>query len=493
MLSAVAPRLRRFAAVAALAVPLAVLGTRGPAYAAGVAGVLVLFLTSLRTKVLLYVASLALIGWFKIRFPTTEVHVIPNLIALAVFAHLAVEAVTKRLVLPVRSGYAIGVSFLALAVVLQSFNPTLRALDLSPAEGRVYLLPILLFFVGLRFFSLPGSERALLKVFLVLGLVAGVVMLVQLVFGFSQVERDFYIPFRTRVISERKLFSTYDGPDGYAFAAAFFVLAAVAARASGVWPRLAVVVAAVSALGAVTAGVRAVLLGLILAGGLTLLLQLKDPRTRPLAARLLVVAAVVSIALGAAVLASPATHRNETITASNGLDSAVKRLALFKQGVGDEDVTNRLRRMSEFNEFIVEHPGGAGPGFVKVLSALPPGAQAGLLATPPAGLPSHLRATFLYQHDYQYVSMGAELGLVPLILFALLLATGLRNAVVMQAATQDLTRRSMLGLGAGVIVLVSVVIFTNESFRSPQVAGLLWLAAAAPVAYRRPVAPRSGA
>jgi len=455
-----------------------------------VAAVLILLLLlglPLRAKVIAYIAALTLIGFVKIRLPDTSVQVLPNVIALMTFGHLALKTLTQRLILPIRSRLTIGVAFFGLAAAVQSFNPILSAVGLSPTEGGVYVLPLLMFAVGVWLFSSPSNGRLLLQTVLVLAVIASAVMLEQLVFGFSAADRAYFALAGHRVLAEHKLIGTYGGPDSYAFASAFFTLAALSARACGVWPRLSLLVAALGVLGTITSGVRAALLGLLLAAVVSLALKLRDPHQRMFAVRSLAVGSVLALAIGALVIASPAKDRNETITAHNGLQSAIRRLALLKQGAQDPDVTNRLARMREFDAFIVQHPFGAGPGIVKVRTALAPGGQVGLLGSPPVGLPAYLRPTFLYQHDYEYVSMGAELGLAPLVLFFLLMLVGGREAVVLRARTRDPVLRSLLSLTAGTIILVLTMMITNESFRGPQVAGIFWLLLAVPVAVRHPM------
>jgi hypothetical protein len=453
-------------------------------------GLLVLRL-SLQAKVVAYLAVLTLVGFVKIRLPHTSVQVLPNVIAIVALAHLAYQVLTRRLLLPIRSRLAIGVAFFAVAALLQSFNPILRAVGLSPSEGGVYLFPMLLFALGVWFFSSPANGRLLLQAVLVLAIIASAVMLEQLLFGFSSADRKYYALAGHRVLGERKLIGTYGGPDSYAFASAFFTLAALAARSCGVWPRVSLSVVVLGALGTITSGVRAGLLGLSLAVMVFLIMELADPQRRAAAVRSLAVASVLAVALGALVFASPARTRNETLTANNGLQSSVRRLALFKQGTSDADVSNRLARMGEFNSFIARHPLGAGPGIVKVRTALISGGQEGLLGSPPTGLPAYLTPTFLYQHDYEYVSMGAELGLAPLALFYLLVLAGGRDAVILRKRTDSPVLRALLALTTGTTVLVATVTLTNESFRGPQVAGIFWLMLAVPVAVRYPMVASS--
>jgi hypothetical protein len=458
--------------------------------AGAVGGLAFLTLTSFRTKVLTYFALLPFVFWMESELSVPNARLLPALIAYAAAAHLVWEMATHRARLTIDRVLVMAIGLYVAFIIVQCLNPIALDNGVSFTGARIYLEPMLLFLIGLHYFRGDEDAQRFLRLVVVTGLLVGLYMLKQLVFGFSASEIAAHSDRFSRVIPEQKLFSTFANPDSFGFASAFFTLAALSARRTGWRPLLCSVVAALSALGVLTSGSRISLVALLVAGALLLLLQLQDPVTRLFSARLAAFAVAAVVAIGALVIVTPAGNRNDTIRAANPAEAAIKRLALLKQGTTDEDFASRADRLSKFVDYMTAQPLGAGPGVVGLVSGatiLKP------TQTEQPKLPFYLSsATWAFQHDFYYVAVGIELGLVPLLLFIGLLISGLVMSVRAWRRSRDPGCRAVLVLAASALVLVLIQNATNESFRAPQVAGYIWFLLAAPVAFGLPRSHRRG-
>lgn len=445
-------------------------------------GVPFLLLTSLPSKVTAYFAVLPLVWWLQVRMPGTSVRGVPDVIALAIALQLAWEFAMGRIRLPLRRRFVLACGFFALFVIVQAANPVIAATGAGFSGARVYLEPFVLFLAGLVVLGRPGAVERFFKVVVATALAVGAVMLRQLLFGFSGDEVAHQSESQIRTIAESKLFSTLPGPAVFGFVTAAFVVLCVLAFTAGIWPRLALVGAGTSAIGALASGVRMSAFALVVALALLALLLLRDPQARTVGVRLTVLGLAALMAVGTIVALTPVGERDDTFEAANALDAAVLKFALLKEGTGDEDVAGRMERLGLFVSYLAEHPGGAGPGLVSLVDAQTvrdPNTE-----VPP--LPAHiLREPWIFQHDFYYVALGVELGLVPLLLFLVLLLGGIGLAVASTWSHDDRRTRAVLDGAACVTLLALVYVFTNESFRTPQVAGYVWFLLAAPVALSR--------
>jgi hypothetical protein len=314
--------------------------------------------------------------------------------------------------------------------------------------------------------------RGLLRVGVVIALVIGAYMLVQLLAGFSPAERTFFAGRTIRVIAEKKLFSTFTAPDVYGYVTVVLLLVSLTARALNVWPRLATLAAVLSLIGTVTCGVRMAVASAVVAG-LTLLVQHRRlGLSRVFATRGLIVGLAAVAVLFMAVVVTPAQERTQTYAAGNAVHSAVIRLALLKHGRADPDVSSRIDRLSKFGSYIVRHPEGSGPGVVGLVAV--PDALAAPRTGPP--LPQYLLdAPYLFHHDFNYVAVGAELGLLGLVVFVLAMLVALLSGLRGGRRATDPVSRAMCALGASTAVLALLYNLTNEAFRAPAVATWTWV------------------
>lgn len=448
-----------------------------------VAGIAVGFalLTSLRTKVVIYFVLLPIVWFFKFRFPTTSVQAVPDLISLALLIQIGWEIATKRLRLPARNVLFLLTVGYALIVFVQAFNPVIFPTGEGIPGARVYLEPFVLFIAGVHYFKNGDDARLFLKVVLVMSLVVGLYMLWQVIVGYSAAEQA-ALSSRfvfTRTLAEKKIFSTLPSPDVFGFVASLFLLAAISARAAGVWPRYAAAMAGLSAIGAVVSGLRIAVIGSLVAGLLLLVVQLREDESRRSAFRALTVGIAASVVLGSAIIASPARTRADSVRATNAVDAAIVKLALLKQGSSEEDFESRQERTGEFLDFLSRRPWGTGPGIVRLVDAFTdaPGGRR-------PDLPKFLLVEpWIFQHDFYYFAVGVELGLLPMIWYVAVLLLGIVLGYRTYRSNTDAAVRAILALAVAAFALTLVHNLTNEAFRTPQVAAYVWFLLSAPVAY----------
>lgn len=445
------------------------------------AGVPFLLLTSIRTKVLVYFAVLPLIGWFEVHYPDGSFGAVPSFLAAVAVVHVGWELLTGRERLPAAHPYVLLVGLFAVLIVIQSRNPIIVDAGAGIGATRAYLVPLGLFFVGLRALRRPEDVRALLRVVVITALISGLYMLKQFFFGFDDAERTYWeARGNTYVIEERKLFSTAVAPDVFGFVSAYFVLACVAARSMSVWPRLAMWTAAICSVGVVASGLRIALFALVVGGGLLLGMLLADPRTRTGAVRLALMGTASLVVLVALVIVTPAPQdRLLTQGASTPWDAALQKLALLKHGTEDDDYRSRADRVPQFLEYMERHPWGAGPGVGDLLSF---NTFTDVGQTKP-NLPEYVINTpFIFQHDFFYFDVGVELGAIGLAIFVALLVAGVVLALDGWHRTRGSPElRVFLALAASSVVLVSVHNLTNVAFHTAPVAAHVWFLLAAPI------------
>jgi hypothetical protein len=479
------------AAIALVAAAVALTGQ--PLIVLGVAvGVPFLFHTSLESKTAAYFFTLPLVGYLKVRYPDTDVQGIPEVIAAAMALHLGWEVLTAKARLPLLTPIGLLASAFAVSVLIASQNPIITAVGAGISGARVYLSPFVLFLVGLRLLTEPKRLRPVLKVIVITAVIVGAYAMKQLLFGFDHAEQVFQAAQAgSRTIAERKLFSTTTAPDVFSFVAALMVLSCLAARAVGILPRLAGIGIVLNTVGVAASGLRIGLIAVLPAAALLLVLQRREERTRRFASSALAVGSTACIALLLLVIATPTpASRNATLVAKGPFGPALQKLALLKEGSADDDYQSRVDRLGQFVEYVNEHPFGAGPGLVGVF-VLDKDAALGFQKP---NLPDYiLDKPFIFQHDYFYVDVGVELGIIPLVIFILLLIAGIQGGLARwRQAEGDADARAVLSLAVSLIVLVAIHNLTNESFRTPQVAGYIWFFLALPVvlrATRDPVSP----
>lgn len=437
-------------------------------------------LTSMRTKVAAYFLLLPVVGFAKVRLPATPIQALPEAIAVLLVLQLIWDSLTTGAEIVARRAYAFFVALFAVLVIVQARNPIVVAGGVSGNGLRVYLPTLVMFFVGSRFFATPDAARLFLKIGVATALVTGLYTLKQLAFGFDSAERTFFTAGASiQTLGEKKLFSTFSSPDGYAFASVLFVLVCLAARSAGVWPRMATLGAALSVIGALASGIRIALVALVLGSALVLWLELRDPRTRLLGLRMSLVATTGVVILTAAVVAAPAPARRVGLVHTNPVAAAVNKLALLKRVTGEQDVQSRIQRIHMFIGFIDRHPLGEGTGVVSLVNQRETAA-----GKPQRPTPAFLaNAPFLFQGDFNFMSVGAELGYPGLLLLILLLLVGARLGVLAWHRVDDTTERALLTVAAAAPILALVVNLTNSSFRTPEVAGYVWFLIGASVAY----------
>ena len=440
-----------------------------------------LLLTSVRTKVLVYFAVLPLIGWFEVHYPDGSYGAIPSYLAAIAVAHVGWELVTGQGRLPAAHPYVLLVGLFAVLIVIQSRNPVIVDAGAGIGATRAYLVPLGLFFVGLRTLRGPEDVRALLRVVVITALISGLYMLKQLFFGFDDAERTYWAARgNTYVIEEGKLFSTAVAPDVFGFVSAYFVLACIAARSMSVWPRVAMWSAVICSVGVVASGLRIALFALVVSGGLLLGMLLTDRRTRTGAFRLALMGTASLVALVALVVVTPAPEdRLLTQGASTPWDAALQKLALLKNGTEDDDYRARADRVPQFLDYMEQHPWGTGPGVGALLSF---NTFTDVGQTKP-NLPEYvLNTPFIFQHDFFYFDVGVELGAIGLAIFVALLLAGAVLAIDGWHRTRGSPELSVfLALTASSVVLVSVHNLTNVAFHTAQVAAYVWFLLAAPI------------
>ncbi len=464
----------------------------------------VLLLTSLRTKVLGALFVLPLIGWLIIQIPGSATRAIPGAILFVILGHLAWDWVFARVRLPIGRRYVVLALLFAGAVFVQIWNPIILAVGGGLTGGRSYLAPFCMFLAGLAVMRGKVDARAVLKTLVVSSLVVNAYMLKQLIGGLDSAETKYWSSSIVGIISEHKLFSTFVSPDSYGFMAAVFVIACLAARHAGVWPRISLLGALLSVLGVLVCGIRIVLAGLVVGGVAYLVAQFRSRQSSWSALRFLLIAGATLLVLLIAVIATPVQPRYAVGVGHNPVATAVNKLALFKQGTADPDLESRIVRAKEFFAYIDRHPWGAGPGITTALSqsTLTIDQPAALTQSPtgtgtassrPPPLPAYmLDAPWIFKRDYFYFDLAVELGLLPLILFVLLLVRGATLAFrEARSRVSEPEIHSLLCLAGAGILIALVVNLTNEMLRLAETASFLWFFMAMPIALAVPAGRRS--
>lgn len=444
------------------------------------AGTAFLAKTTIEQKVLAYFAVLPLVRWGEFHVPELAgVKNLPDFIAFALLLHLGSAFLVRRIRLPAGHPYVLLVAGYVAIVLMQTRNPVIVPTGEGLPGARVYLEPLVLFIAGLVTVGNEQFVRRWLKVVVATSLLSGVWMLRQLLFGFSASEVAVQQQQAIRTLAEQKLFSTLGSPAVYGFVAGFFVLLCLVARSLRIWPRLATTGTALAAVGVLASGLRIALVGTVAAVVLLLVVLMRSP-ARTFAVRTVIVGTAASLLLATLVAVTPIGDRDDTFDAANPMEAAIVKLALLKQGSADEDVAGRTRRLGLFVEFMGEHPGGAGPGLVKLVDA----SVVRDPDTPVPDLPDHiLDEPWIFQHDFYYFAVGVELGLGALLLFLVLLVGMIAMSLQVRRRTTDELGRALLLASAAVGTLALIQNLTNESFRTPQVAGYVWFLAAVPVVW----------
>jgi len=483
-----------------------VLVVRSPSTALAIAlAAPVLLLTSLRTKVLGALFVLPLIGWLTIQIPGSATRAIPGAILFVILGHLAWEWAIARVRLPIGRRYVVLVLLFAGAVFVQIWNPIILAVGGGLTGGRSYLAPLAMFLAGLAVVRGKVDARAVLKTLVVSSLVVNAYMLKQLIGGFDAAEITYWSSRPVGITSEHKLFSTLVSPDKYGFMAAVFVIACLAARHAGVWPRISLLAALLSGLGVLVCGIRIVLAGLVVGGAAYLVAQFRSRRSSWSALRILLIAGATLLVLVIAVIATPVQPRYAVGVGHNPVATAINKLALLKEGTADPDLESRIVRAKEFFAYIDRHPWGAGPEIIDSLSqgaltidqsgALTQKSQTGTgtVSTRLPPLPAYmLDQPWIFQHDYFFIDVAVELGLLPLILFILLLVRGATLAFrEARSRVGEPEIHSLLCLAGAGILIALVVNLTNETLRAPETASFLWFFMAMPIALAVPAGRRS--
>ncbi|MHB8670322.1 MAG: O-antigen ligase family protein, partial [Acidimicrobiales bacterium] len=333
------------------------------------AGVPFVLLTSLRTKLAVYLVVLPLVGWFKIHYPQTSVQGIPEIIGVTMLAQVGLEMLVRRGRLPSLKPYVLLAGVFALIVVIQSRNPIIARVGGGFGGARVYLAPMVLFLIGLYILRDREDVKLFLRIGVITAGIVGLYMLKQALFGFDHAEKVFWAARpNTFVISERKIFSTLIAPDVYGFVSAFFTLLCMSARSARVLPRLATLTAALSGVGVVASGERIAAAALLLSSLVFLGIQLTDPATRAAAFRIMTLGLAGLTLLGALVAVTPTRERFKTQEAGNPFEASIQKLALLKKGTADDDYSGRVKRVKRFSIYIRRHPWGTGPGVTTLLT-----------------------------------------------------------------------------------------------------------------------------
>jgi hypothetical protein len=502
-------RLNRRGATALAGTVIGVLGAvvvaRSPTTALAIAfAAPVLLLTSLRTKVLGALILLPLVGWLIVQVPGSATRAIPDAILFVILGHLAWEWTTARIRLPIGRPFVVLVLLFAGVVFVQIWNPIIHAVGGGLTGGRSYLAPFCMFLAGLAVIRGKVDAGAVLKSLVVSSLFVNGYMLKQLFGGFDVAEKKYWSSSTIGIISEHKLFSTLVSPDSYGFMAAVLVIACLAARHAGVWPRISLLGALLSGLGVLVCGIRIALAGLVVGGVAYLIAQFRSRQSSWSALRFLLLAGAALLVLLISVIATPVQPRYAVGVGHNPTATAVNKLALFKQGTADPDLESRIVRAREFFAYIVRHPWGAGPEIIDALtqSTLTIDQSGGLtqsqsgtgtVSARPPPLPAYmLDQPWIFQHDYFYFDLAVELGLLPLILFVLLLV---RSATLAfreaRSSVGEPEIHSLLCLAGGGILIALVVNLTNETLRAAETSSFLWFFMAMPIALAVPAGRKS--
>ena len=437
----------------------------------------VVFVQGFRTKAVLYFAFLPFQTWFQIHFPSTLwTAVVSGLLLLLVLAALSLRPQPGS---SGRAAYgltAVVVLYGGLAIA-QAFNPDLPSVLLGLRGARLFVEPILLFFVGVELAKRPAVGRAVLITVIVTGTVVILYALKQGLIGFDGDEFAHYRRNFAIGAQERRVFSTMAGASvlGHYVTLVALLVAGVLLYTRTIrkyWPGLALLACAAYVI--ILTGQRGVLVSAAAAVAAAAAVGVSRLQWR---ARALYSAAVLSLLLGAVaalVVATPVEDRRAArLQSDNAFEAARVKLALLKTGGEETSLQLRMEHLENTFKALEVAPLGVGTGLSLVIN---PARSERITLLGSRGISEDFRPRVppIAGESYYY-TVATELGLLGIALFA---AIGLFAVFTAGgiAVRDPNPAHAIVGLaGVGFFVMVLADSFTVDAMASHQVASYFWV------------------
>lgn len=440
-------------------------------------GGVVLFVQGFPTKLLLYFAVLPFQTWLQI-------HVGSNLWTLAVSGLLVLAAVSSLSVRPPdgdRSRAAYGLTAVVLLygglAVAQAFNPDLPSVTLGIRGARLFVEPILLYFVGAEVARRPSLARKLLVVVLVTGAVVIAYGIKQGLFGFDGREFSHYRRNFAPGATERRVFSTMAGATVLGHYVTFVILLAGGVlfslrRALRGWPLFLLIAGAGYVI--ILTGQRGVLISAAAAAAASGAVAISRLQWRSAA---LYSAAVLTLLIGvvmALVVVTPVEDRRAArIQANSAFEAARVKLALLKTGGEETSLQLRLDHLHNAGQALTVAPLGVGTGLSLVID---PGRsqRTTLLGTSGFNERYRPRVPAISGESYYY-TVSTELGLLGISLFLAIGLFAIVTAAGVAVRDPDPAHAVAAMAATGFFVMVLMDSFTVDAMASQQVSSYFWL------------------
>jgi len=376
---------------------------------------------------------------------------------------------------PARGLTALVVAYGGLAVV-QAFNPALPSVTLGLRGARLFVEPLLLFFVGVEVARRPELLRRVLTTVAVVGGVVALYAIRQALVGFDPTEAAWYRRSFAVSYREQRVFGTMAGATvlGHHMALVACLGLARAIQRGPWWPAWGGL-AAVCGWVALLTGQRGVLLAFGAGIAVVLGLALSRPETRHGAARAGQAVTVVAALVVALAVATPVQDRRlASAEGTSAFQAARIKLAQLKAGGDERSLALRVQRVGEMVDAVGTVPLGAGTG-LHLLVDRQRVARTSVLGASGLGDETYEPPVAPIPGELYWYTVGTELGVVGLGLLVGLLLFGIVTAGGVAVRLRD-PERALVGLvAAGYLTVVVVDSGSVDAMTSDQVASYAWL------------------
>lgn len=443
----------------------------------GALGAVWLLSQSFATRLTVYLAVLPFLTWAQIHVPFRGWSLVgTGLLVITVVGAAGVAPGARR----DRQRPAVGLTVLVLlyaaVAVVGAANPGLPSLTLGVRGARLFIEPLLLYFVGAEVAREPQLWRRVRAVIVVTGVIVAAYALKQALFGFDHAELAYYRANFSEAASEARVSGTMAGATdlgNYMALVGFIAVGHVLHR--GRRALAAVVLAGVCTFDAMVTGQRGVMIAAGVAVIVVVALGLARRSTRSRGARFGQVVTLLAAVLAAVLIVTPVQNRRVIREQhTDALHSALIKLALLKQPSQDTSLTLRQHRLAQTRDALLSEPFGAGAGLNLMLK---PGRSGHTTALGSAGFggPTYRPPLPPLPGELYFYTVASELGVPGLALFLAIAVFGMVTAVGVAVRHPDREKAALGMAAAGFIVFVLVDAFTVDVLASTEVAAYYWL------------------
>ena len=443
-------------------------------------GGLWLLLQSFATRLTIYLLVLPFITYLQIHAPFRDWSLVPTAILLltaAVAIGLRPDELELRRSRPARGLTIVVLVYGGLAIV-EAFNPHLPSLTLGLRGARIFVEPMLLYFIGSEVARRPELTARILKILIGTGVVVAAYGLKQAFFGFDHREVLYYVQNVQGVtLHEQRVFSTMAGATvfGTYMGMVAFLCVGLIVNGSRRVVSLGVLIA-VCGLDMLVTGQRGVIVGAFVGIVVIAAMALLRRNTRRRGVRVAQALTVLVAILVGMVVITPVQPRTRLLTHKESAFQAARlKLANLKAPNKDASIANRELRVRQLGSALEKVPLGAGSGLNLLVGGANKAATHTVLGSSGYGGPGYQPPVPPIPDELYYYNVGSELGLPGLSLFSAILLFGLVAAVGIGVRHPDRRKSTVAFCAAGFMVLLLVDSFTVDSLTATQVASYFWL------------------